>query len=76
MAFVRRPIMKFLMRAGTLVLFTDRPERGADLLLALDAVAPCRMRPAAPLMPVGDCIGLVADLDLHRPGPLDRKSVV
>lgn len=70
MGFVRRPITKILMRAGTLVLFTDRPEHGANLLQALGGIAPCRMRPAAPLMPAGDCIGLVADLDLRRPGPL------
>ncbi|MBE7245174.1 MAG: HD domain-containing protein [Actinomycetospora chiangmaiensis] len=58
------------MRPGTLVLFTDRPDQGADLLRALDGIAPCRMRDATLLAPAGDCIGLVADLDLLRPGLL------
>ncbi len=70
MAIVRRPILKFPMRAGTLVLFSDRPGSGVSLLQALDGVAPCRMRPASHLMPAGDCIGFVADLDLLQPGLL------
>lgn len=52
------------MRPGTLVLFTDRPEQRRDLLRALDAVAPCRIRDGASVMPAGDCLGFVADLDL------------
>jgi putative nucleotidyltransferase with HDIG domain len=69
-AFVRRPILKIPMRAGTLVLFSDRPEHGTELLQALEGVAPCRMRAASHLMPAGDCIGFVADLDLLQPSLL------
>lgn len=70
MAIVRRPILKSSMRAGTLVLFSDRPEHGAELLQALGGIAPCRMRAATRLMPAGDCIGFVADLDLLQPSLL------
>lgn len=55
------------MRPGTLVLYTDRPERRQDLVRALDAIAPCHVRDASVLAPAGDCLGFVADLDLLQP---------
>lgn len=55
------------MQPGTLVLFTDRPEQRQDLVQALGAVAPCHLRDAAVVVPAGDCIGFVADLDLLHP---------
>ncbi|MCJ2014921.1 HD-GYP domain-containing protein [Methylobacterium sp. J-076] len=58
------------MRPGTLVLFTDRPAQREGLLRALDAVAPCHPRDAAAVVPAGDCIGFVADVDLLQPSLL------
>jgi putative nucleotidyltransferase with HDIG domain len=55
------------MSPGTLVLFTDNPEQRQDLVRALEAVAPCRLRDAAAVVPAADCIGFVADLDLLQP---------
>ncbi len=60
------------MNPGTLVLFTDRPESRQDLVQALEAVAPCRLRDAAAVLPAADCIGFVADLDLLQPAQLLR----
>ncbi len=58
------------MQAGTLVLFTDRAAQRHDLVRALDEVVPCRIRDAAAVMPAGDCIGFIADLDLLQPAQL------
>ena len=58
------------MRAGTLVLYTDQPGRRADLVRALEQIAPCvPLGPAEP-PPPGPCLALVADLDLLQPSPL------
>ncbi|MCJ2057883.1 HD domain-containing protein [Methylobacterium sp. J-048] len=58
------------MRAGTVVLYTDQPARRADLLLALQPIAPCTVLDAAAMPPAGPCLALVADLDLLQPSPL------
>ena len=58
------------MQAGTLVLFTDRAAQCQDLVRALDEVLPCHVRDAAAVVPLGDCIGFVADLDLLQPTQL------
>lgn len=58
------------MSPGTLVLFTDQPEHRRDLVRALDAIAPCHLRDSSALVPAGDCLGFVADLDLLQPALL------
>lgn len=58
------------MQAGTLVLFTDRVAERQDLVRALDEVGPCHVRDAASVVPAGDCVGFVADLDLLHPARL------
>jgi putative nucleotidyltransferase with HDIG domain len=58
------------MRAGTLVLYTDQPARRAELLRALEAIAPCVMLGAAEAPPTDPCLAVVGDLDLLRPCPL------
>jgi putative nucleotidyltransferase with HDIG domain len=58
------------MRAGTLVLYTDQPGRRADLVRALEQIAPCVSLGPADRPPPGPCLALVADLDLLQPSPL------
>ena len=55
------------MRASTLVLYTDQPERRADLVQALDRISPCTVLDASAEAPAGGCVALVADLDLLKP---------
>ncbi|MDP4024329.1 HD domain-containing protein [Methylobacterium sp. NEAU 140] len=57
------------MRAGTVVLYTDQPERRADLVAALEGLAPCAVLAAAAPAPPPPVCGLVADLDLLMPAP-------
>jgi putative nucleotidyltransferase with HDIG domain len=55
------------MRAGTLVLFTDRPAQRCDLLQALGRIAPCAVLAPRARPPADPCLALVADLDLLQP---------
>jgi len=58
------------MQQGTLVLFTDRATQRLDLVRALDEVVPCHVRDAASVLPAGNCVGFVADIDLLQPAQL------
>ncbi|MCJ2134334.1 HD-GYP domain-containing protein [Methylobacterium sp. J-026] len=58
------------MHAGTLVLYTDQPQGRADLVRALEQIAPCAVLRAAEGPPPGPCLALIADLDLLQPSPL------
>jgi putative nucleotidyltransferase with HDIG domain len=58
------------MRAGTLVLYTDQPDSRADLLHALEQIAPCAVLGASEAPPPGPCVAVVIDLDLLLPLPL------
>ncbi|CAM2827347.1 hypothetical protein JHFBIEKO_1807 [Methylobacterium mesophilicum] len=58
------------MRAGTVVLYTDQPDRRGELLRVLGDIAPCTVLDAAAMPPAGPCLALVADLDLLQPSPL------
>ncbi len=65
------------MRAGTLVLYTDQPERRADLVQALERISPCTVLAAAAEAPALSCVALIADLDLLKPsGFLGLRTLI
>ena len=65
------------MRVGTLVLYTDQPERRADLVQALERISPCAVLAAPAKAPAMDCVALVADLDLLKPsGFLGLRTLI
>ncbi len=65
------------MHAGTLVLYTDQSGRRAELVQALERIAPCAVLGAADGPPEAECAALVADLDLLKPaGFLGLRTLI
>ena len=60
------------MRSGILVLFTDQPDRSAELAEALDRIGSCRVLTVDETVLPAEmrCVGLVTDIDLLRPASL------
>lgn len=68
---------KSQMRVGTLVLYTDQPERRAELVQALERISPCAVLAATAEAPALECLALVADLDLLKPsGFLGLRTLI